>query len=77
MINSSSVTLETLLTYAQQQDFTKKGEIFNVDYLYDIAHNYLKMNTHVLHNWDTQNVVNVLSQGGCLVVPYDKDVYKK
>ncbi|XP_050310134.1 UPF0692 protein CG33108 [Anthonomus grandis grandis] len=67
--------VHTLLETALQSQFTYNGELFSVDYMYNLAKTHLKYNSVAIHTGqlDDYFIKEFLLKGGFMLVPYDTD----
>ena len=71
---SDEVHPERLLQLAKEHGFSKNGEIFDVQFLKEIAKECLHCRTTDVVNLESVDIVStILQRGQCLIVPYDAD----
>ena len=70
---SSEVHPEVLLQLAKERGVSKNGEIFDVEFLKEIAQDCLHCHADVVSLESVDVMDTVLQCGKCLVVPYDAD----
>ncbi|KAH8383552.1 hypothetical protein KR009_009285 [Drosophila setifemur] len=77
MLLGGQPTAMDLLTEAIAQEYTLNGELFSGQYLFELTKKHLRgRGACQLHqgHLNCSKVTELLSAGGCLLVPYDADV---
>lgn len=73
--NSNNDSINIIYQYAKKEGFTLNGEIFSVNYMKQLAVNFLKDREIEVYSGplNSRKIEQFLFEGGALLVPYDTD----